>query len=423
MSFFLSLALIASLPLQFAFPFPGGFDLPLARGLAVSIIIVFVLERLMKREWTFSSPVFMGLLASFLLWVVASLLWVSRLDLAFPKIIFIFNLFPLFFIWQYQFRSEKRMKQGLWALLWGATAAATLGLAIFFSQFVFGTSETFHFLIGNILPFFLGRELATMVAEYPSLLVNIGGETWLRTTAVFPDPHVAAFFFGLSGFLALGAARLESTSKCLALSIAAILFFADILTFSRGGYMGLIVGAVTYGVAARRQPWPALQRHLPLLIGVLFIALILSPPVLSRFSTSFTLEDASSTERITLWEGAVSAITEKPVFGTGIGNYLNFYYPLAAEATPFYAHNLFLDVAVELGLVGLTFFLGWILFGLVQSVICLKSHPLSPAILAGLSTYLAHSVFETALFSLHVSLLLIFILALIPSLKRQELVQ
>lgn len=422
MSYLFSLAFLVSLPLQFALPLPGGFDLPLARGLALCIITLFLIEQLAQRQWPLPSPVSTALLLSFLLWVLASLLWVERLDYAFPKIAFLFNVFPLFFVWEYQFRQKNQGKRALQALLFGAGVSAALSLAIFLSQFLFGVSETFHFLLENVLPFFLGRELAAMVAAYPSLLVNIGGETWLRATAVFPDPHVAAFFFGISGFLALGMARLDPDARHLIL-LAGALFLADILTFSRGGYLGLLLGAAVYALSMRKQALPTLEKRLPMAIAALIILLVFGQPVASRFLTSFTIEDASSMERLALWQEAARTIVENHLLGTGIGNYLSFAHPLASAATPFYAHNLFFDVAIELGLVGFVLFFSWIAWGLVRAYIGRRSYPFAPAALAALSLYLGHSIFETALFSLHVSALLVFVLALIPSFKSQELVQ
>lgn len=422
MSFSLALILLGTLPFQFALPFPGGYDVPLSRALAFILVLSFCVERLLaRRSGVFSIPA-LSLLGSFLVWVLASALWAPRLDLAVPKIAFLFNLLPLFFIWQYQFREEKKRILVLKALIFGAFAAAFTSILVFFAQFLFGTSETFHFLLRYIHPFFLGDDLAAMVASYPSLLVNISGETWLRATAVFPDPHIASFFFGMTGFLALALARLNPNSQPL-LCMAALLFLADILTFSRGGYIGFAFGLFLYLFLIQRISMPNLSRSLPLVAGLfLTLCLLIGEPILTRLFSSFTFADTSSVERLALWSEALKNIEESPILGAGVGNYLSAIHPLASPDTPFYAHNLFLDITVEFGLIGALFFFGWLLFGGFRALV-FQNRPESVGAFAALAVYFGHSLFETALFSIHVTVLLVFTLSLVYSLKSDELVQ
>jgi len=284
---------------------------------------------------------------------------------------------------------------------------------------VFGVSVTFHFLLERILPFFLGRELSGMVALYPSLLVNIDGVTWLRATALFPDPHVAAFFFGMVAFLALGLARHFPEKSATNLFI--LLFGAAILSFSRGGYLGLFIGGVSYFFLVQPRRFPFSRSgfvKVALFTGL--GALLFAVPVLSRFFASFTLLDASSLERLTLWKAALLALAEKPFMGTGIGNYLSSVHPLASAGTPFYAHNLFLDTTLELGLVGGILFIGLFVATLFELMRSRGVATFAPALCAALSLYLVSSFFDTALFSVHVTALLSLMLAFAWNAKRFE---
>lgn len=422
MSLFLTIVLLGILPFQFVLPLPNGFDIPLARLLAALVICTFLIERLFRRRFSFS-PLAFATLSSFLLWVGVSLFWSPRLDLALPKVAFLFNLLPLFLVWQWYAGERVLALRLVRIFLWGATTAAIISLLIFFTQFFLGAGTTFHFLIEQVLPFFLGRELASIVAHYPSLLVNIGGVTWLRATAFFPDPHVASFFFGMSGFLALGFSQLGKTDP-RTFSMAGILFLADLLTFSRGGYLGLIVGGIAY-LALIEQPFRtfSVKRRILHILFLPLLIVMLAAPVISRLVTSFTLNDASSIERLILWTSALETIGENPVFGTGIGNYLSSVHPLASSTTPFYAHNLFLDLGLELGVIGCIFFLSFF-FSTAASVWKRKDRDsLTVGIFAALLLYLTHSFFETALFSVHVTILLVFLFALIAGLRKTNLLQ
>lgn len=144
------------------------------------------------------------------------------------------------------------------------------------------------------------------------------------------------------------------------------------------------------------------------------IMLLFGQPILSRFLSSFVLEDTSSTARVVLWREAIENIKERPLLGTGLGNYILAVNPAEDYRTPYYAHNLYLDVATELGLVGLFFFLLILFIPLFFSVrnYTQTKNFFSLSLSAALVLYLTHSFFETALYSVHILPLLLFVLSL-----------
>lgn len=420
MTRFLSIILLAVLPLQFVVPVAILGEVPVARLLALATLASFLVGTLVRRSIRLSSPAFVGAFSSFLLLALASTFWAARPEWAIPKIVFLLNLLPLVFVW---YDASKQWADGMMPLLratlFGATVAACTALAFFFSQFIFGVGPTFHFIVDRILPYFLGHEFAALVAQYPSLMVNLGGATVLRATAVFPDPHVAAYFFGISGFLALGMLRMTGRSGYLL--VAAIIFFADLLTFSRGGTLGLLAGSLAYLALSNPTIFTSQKYRLRLAIfsGVLLL-IFFSPPVFNRFLSSFSLSDTSSTERIALWKEAAEVIGERPMLGVGLGNYLATARPLYASGTPFYAHNLYLDVATEVGLIGLILFCS--LFAWTGAAVfqARRRNSWAAPIGGALTLYLAHSFVETALYSLHVTILLMLLFAVALSLDERS---
>jgi O-antigen ligase len=108
------------------------------------------------------------------------------------------------------------------------------------------------------------------------------------------------------------------------------------------------------------------------------------------------------------------------VVGVGIGNYLASARPLYQVGTPFYAHNLYLDIAVELGLIGLAVFLLMLFSAVGPSFRQPTDNFLAPTVAASLAVYMVHSLFETALFSLHVTVTLVFLLALSSVCRSRE---
>jgi O-antigen ligase len=408
------------LPFQFALSPRVAIDLPLGRVLVIVIFLWWFSRGLARRDIHLPPLIFTGCILSFLGITLLSLLWVENVDFALRKIFFLLNYFPLAFVFVDLGREKKNIVLWLKALCFGSFGIALLGISIFVSQFFFGVENVFSLLIKS-LPFFLGSNLGQAVSAYPSLLVNIGGATILRATAFFPDPHVTSFYFGMSSFLALG--RFFQEKKKLFLVIYATLVFADLLTFSRGGYLGLLVSSLSFILLSWRTFSPYIKKWLMyglVILGALVI--LFGQPILSRFISSFTVSDSSSTERIALWQEAVENIRERPFLGTGIGNYILAIRPADEYRTPYYAHNLYLDVATELGFVGLFFFLLILsipFFGVLQNYLKTRNIFLL-SLFSALVLYLTHSLFETALFSVHILPLLLFVLALILTTTGKE---
>ena len=405
--YILAAAFLFLLPFQLAMPLQGE-DIPLARLFGLLLLVCWIAHVFIKsNDIHLPKHVFFPLVG-FLGWVVVSLSLQDTLSSDwFRKLIFLAGLYPLSLVWAWFF--DRGQEYGLMkALVCGGTLSALMALVLFFSQFWFGVEKTFSLMTEHILPPFLGRDLSSMVANFPSLLVNIGGETWLRVTGFFPDPHVAAYFFGMVGFLALGI-FMERKEK-LWLFMAGVLFLADLLTFSRGGYLGAFAGGTLVLFFVLKQQGFGIR-------GISFVAgipvfLWLLWPVVERFFSSFLFRDASSIDRFELWKTAFATFVINPWFGVGLGQYAELMFPFRSAGLPYYAHNLYFDIAVECGSIGLLFFI-WYVGGALRIAIS-RAFQSSQAIgvAAGLLAYGVHSLFETALFSLHVAVILSFFVAL-----------
>lgn len=403
--------LLFLLPFQWAVAVPPlGIDIPWFRLAAALLIACWAVWAVLRpREgWlplTLALPCF-----SFLAIALGSVLIVPEWRGEWiRKSLFLAGMLPLALVWYAAFRHALAARL-LQTLLIGSVASALLGLGFFSLQWLWEVGTLFHFLTEQWLPFFLGERLGGLVAAFPSLLVNIGGETWLRVTATFPDPHVAAFFFGMSACLALG--LYHATKRGWWLGVTLVLVAADLLTFSRGGYIGLAAGFGVWGAYYLKARISA--RALVWIVGGIPLMTLVGWPVISRFISSFLFADASSIERFVLWEEALSVWGQAPVLGLGLGQYAEYAYPWLGNSLPYYAHNLYLDIGVELGLLGL---LAWIAMLLAPLLAAWgrawQSGGVALGAAAALAVYVAHSVFETALFSLHVAVLLSFILALL----------
>ena len=139
------------------------------------------------------------------------------------------------------------------------------------------------------------------------------------------------------------------------LSLAAVggCFLGIVATHSRGGTVGLGVGVLA---------WALLSKRKAIAIGAAMVAavglLVFAPA--SFWARNETIagyaEDESVHGRVQAWHVAGRAISEHPVLGIGEQAFLtawDHYAPLDAGANRYVAHNLFIEVFAELGLVGL----------------------------------------------------------------------
>lgn len=406
------------LPFQFALSPKEGLDLAIVRLASPLLVLGWLVCGLLWRRIVLPDILSTFFLTGFLAVTLLSVLWSENRDFALRKELFLLSFFPLLLVLSAVFEEKKVIRTiALQSFVYGAFLSACSGILLFFSQFLFGVEKTFSFLTGSVLPFFLGTAFAQSVAEHPSLLVNISGATLLRASGVFPDPHMFAFYLGMASPIALAFALLASSQKKKRtwLLIFAAILFADLLSFSRGGYVGLAAGSILFFfLSGAMDRLSQRQKIGTLLFAPLLIAVIFLSPFGTRFLSSFSHTDGSNVERLRLWHEAVTHIGERPFFGVGLGNYPLLVKPSASYREPIYAHNLYLDIAVEVGMVGLLLFLGMVMLSTARLLLRWKIRRddwLVLAMLTALVIFLVHAFFETPLFSVHVLPVLLLLVA------------
>jgi len=404
------IVLIAYLPFQLALNPSAGIDLASIRVLILGAFFVWLAEGLRRRRLVVKKNMQTGLIITFLFLSLLSGLVARNTDWSGRKLLFLFSIFPVYFVASQIINSRGKILKAVRAIVISATAAATIGLAQFLSQFFFGLEVVYKFWADHIIEPFLGKTFAAAVLENPSWLVNVSGKTYLRATATFPDPHMFSFFLGLVIPLALALAVLSDKKLFYGLA-AAILLLADAATFSRGGYLGLFAGLVLAVIFA----WPKLKKAPKILaagLAVILAAILLIPnPVSQRYFSSFDLKEGSNEGRIEMWQKASKIILENPLSGVGIGNYPLEIRPEAVYRDPIYAHNTYLDIAAESGVLSALAFLGILIFA-TRSL--LKKGREGLIFLAGamsLTIFAIHSLVETAIYSPVVLTLFLFIVS------------
>jgi O-antigen ligase len=208
----------------------------------------------------------------------------------------------------------------------------------------------------------------------------------IRISAAFPDPNAAGSYLAMGLLVAVGvslgrqfeppgAGRGVGERRLGLLWLAAIPIIASglWLTGSRAAFVAAVVASVTFVPLARRAPRRLARRAaLALVIALMatlpFAAERLSPPE----ATGRALPRAFSI-RVEMARTAGRMIASHPVFGVGVGAFFarsgDYIAPAFREIVPREnAHNNFLQVLAELGIVGFVPFM-WVLGAAAWSVV------------------------------------------------------
>lgn len=204
---------------------------------------------------------------------------------------------------------------------------------------------------------------------------------WARTLVLFLP-------LALSLWAAARAERRRQVAW-LWLLAAAVLTGGVYLTQSRGGFASLVLVVLVWLVLAGRG-----YRRLLLLSPVALGLLLLLPGFGPRLATLGGLSAARSAigeyslvERVALQEVGLSIVAANPALGVGPGNFGRAFLDFRAESpvlprvqdAPYFAHNLYLELTAEGGMVGLT---GWLVLYGGAMLLAARALLLSPTVLS-----------------------------------------
>lgn len=130
----------------------------------------------------------------------------------------------------------------------------------------------------------------------------------------------------------------------------AVMAVCMIVTFSRGGYIGLILAAAVFIIMLDAR------FILVGVIAVIALYFVLPQTVIERFTSIGQLTDSSTSYRFYIWMGTIAMLKDYWFSGIGPGTAaFNLVYPaygFNTIAAP-HAHNLFLQLMCDSGLAGL----------------------------------------------------------------------
>lgn len=385
--------LVASIPLFVALPITQNFDtLANWRVLVLALFVRFIfdqrsslnhliaglfdwrqLRNFFKKE-TLALAVF-----CFLLIAALSIGVAPYKIVALRKFIFLINALALYFI----VREVASSKEGIWRVWQAAAVGGSIALAVagiqFFGVLFVKLYSFWQFWADYVIGTFYGERLAHLLSYSNSWFAYYSAAPpTLRLFSVFPDSHSFAMFLLISMPIFLTLALLNKPrsimrSGCLALMVLAL--GGIIFSGSRGAWLSLIpVAAAALYFFNLNLERPLLKKVLFsfLLFGLLFILSAGYPPIFYKIhawqtgeygTSTFSffervrsisdLDELSNKTRLQIWGTSLRSIVRHPLLGVGLGNYTQVLgEDISAAKEGASAHNLYLDFASEIGLLG-----------------------------------------------------------------------
>jgi len=179
----------------------------------------------------------------------------------------------------------------------------------------------------------------------------------LRVFSTLKNPNLLAGFLVTMIAIAAGMGYKTATIKGRVMFFGLVSMFGAclVLTYSRGAWISLLAVIGVYGMLCNRKIfWLLILLPVAMLCG--------HDAILERIMSIINPTDTSSTLRIALWESTIAMIMDKPLLGIGWGSYWLVYpeydfFLNNANVHIFHAHNMYLNIAAEIGIPGLITFL------------------------------------------------------------------
>ncbi|MFZ2958503.1 MAG: O-antigen ligase family protein [Candidatus Ozemobacteraceae bacterium] len=331
---------------------------------------------------------------------VVSLLWNYNIPSAIRDLRGTFLILLLFPLIVNTVRQRWQFEGLLWVMVLAGVATSTLGIMesynIYFrwdvptGWFVFARDEIFAGQIDYsawYLPLF--PQLADKNYSMMSIVSTFGNRNYLGTFAMFTAFIPLAFYFYYETIV----------MRAISMGLFTWMLLGLYITRCRAALLGLVVGFafMTLVVLIYDRSWIFFKKHRNFFIAVIWLflaglvfvaATTKSNSMIDKLKTTFTMDRKTSNvyERVWVWYATFQSFATSPrkwLIGSGYGSFKHFFPLQEAETfdddnketfTPVtfrQAHNDWLQLVSELGLVGLAIFLWlcWRFFGSIFRVI------------------------------------------------------
>ena len=323
---------------------------------------------------------------AFLILAAVSVFFADYKIMSVKKLLFLVNIFLLFLIARNLIRDKQSILEFLKALAVGGAVVIAGALVQFFSVlFVFTLNAFWGFWVNNVIPVFYGQGLAELLSYSNTWFAYYeSAPATLRLFSIFPDSHSFAMTCVLLAPIFMALAFYYAGHKKLRLFywiLAGLAFFGIVFSGSRGAWVSAVPTFIVFAYLYLKKYEIPLAKKIFIsfgIFGLIFIAYSAGYPFMlykfqswqtgseisgdinffERAKSISNADEISNKGRLEIWAATLKSISQKPVFGVGLGNYVNVLDEKASAAKKgASAHNLYLDFAAEIGIPGALFLL------------------------------------------------------------------
>lgn len=327
---------------------------------------------------------------SMLVWFAISGVWGTDPVTSLDALLFYLRMFLIYFYVANRTDERLALKPLLGSLLLLIAVESSVGFIQYATRTNFGSIPD---LVGKSIG--VARTIPLEPGSYDGSLFRVRG------TLAYDTQLACWYELLLPLALSLALTVSKPRDKIFLLGLFGVGTVGIILTFTRGGWLGLALSVIMIVLLFNRRRILTL-RPLVQFVGLVILLGALLLPLWGVISGRlFASVPKTEVVRARLNEVALKMVVDYPIFGLGLDNFasqsLNYGLSQEFAASEAKVHNLFLAVASETGIMGLILFL-WVVSNLVQAALEATEHPnplvaaTAIGIVAGTAGILAHGV-------------------------------
>lgn len=316
------------------------------------------------------------------IFAVVSLFAADYLFVGIKRIIYFVNLLLIPIVIADLIKNKNYFEKLIIDIFWVASFVILIGYLQLLSVYILNFAEFMYFWADTVERNLFGRGWADIVMGANTWFAyNLSSALKLRVFSIFPDSHsFPLFLLSVLPFILASFFRKKKIYPYIF-----FFFLILILTGTRGIWAAFIlpISYLLFETAKKNK----LGANLFIVFLIFFLSfgaayLILQKPqfmpadateeekadIIKRVSSIVDLDETSNFGRIQIWRKTFNSLIRRPLFGVGIGNFpIVLQEEIATARAGASAHNLYLNIAAEMGiLAGLVFL--WLFWEILKRV-------------------------------------------------------
>ncbi len=297
---------------------------------AIFCFLLFLLNTMKEKDLRFQVKPFSVFFYAFALMVVVGQIFSVEPSLSFRFFVFYMACFIFVFLMVSSIRSRDQLSTFIELMLVGVSISGLYGI-------------------------YQGIKGVPIIAAQIDYTLNEGAPGRIYSTFDNPNNFAQVLAMMLPFYVAVFL-NAKGVKKKIIFALAALPpLISLLLTLSRSSWIGLAVAAFVFLFLTNKK-------LIPMFIVLGLLALPFMPSyILTRLSTIFMPQDTSTSYRFDIFKTVWPMIQDFNLYGIGLGNdvvsQINQNYPIYSTKVPIHAHNLYLQIWAEMGLIALTAFI------------------------------------------------------------------